>query len=529
MSGRGRAIVVGAGVGGLAAACDLANAGLEVTVLERAEVPGGKMRTLRAGAFDVDAGPTVFTMHWVFDGLFADAGESFEDAVTLESAEVLARHAWTAGGRLDLFADPQASIAAIDDFAGPREAAAYRRFVERSAEVYATLERPFIRTERPRSTLELVSRVGITGVPSLARTQPMMSLWSTLGEHFRDPRLRQLFARYSTYVGSSPLKAPATLMLIAHVEQSGVWLVKGGMRELARQMQFLGERRGAQFRFGAHVEEILVSGGHVRGVRLAGGETLSGDAVVFNGDSAALAGGLLGKDVVRATVPTARTQRSLSAVTWCLAAKPEGFPLQHHNVFFSDDYPKEFRQIFESRTVTEAPTVYLCAQGRSAKIHGPQPQGDEPMLLLINAPADGDRGWPIAGSPSVDELQARTIGMLEACGLSLPQNSFSAGQRTTPSDFADRFPGNGGALYGRANHGPFAIFERPTARLDVPGLYLAGGSAHPGAGVPMATLSGRMAAARLLSDRQGKRRGGTAITFAKGPAADGKRTGQRGR
>lgn len=485
------------------------------------------MRALRAGDFEVDAGPTVFTMHWVFDGLFADSGESFDDAVTLESAEVLARHAWAEGGRLDLFADSEASIAAIDEFAGAKEALAYRRFVERSAQVYATLERPFIRSERPRSTLDLVSRVGLTGVPALARTQPMVSLWNALGEHFRDPRLRQLFARYSTYVGASPLKAPATLMLIAHVEQSGVWLVKGGMRELARQMQGLAERRGAQFRFGAHVDQIVVSGGAVRGVRLEGGETLDADAVIFNGDSAALAGGLLGDGVMSAAAPTPRAQRSLSAVTWCLAAKPDGFPLQHHNVFFSRDYPAEFKQVFEARTVSAAPTVYLCAQGRSAKINGPQPQGSEPMLLLINAPADGDRGWPRggAGEPSLEALQERTIGMLEACGLTLSADSFSTGQRTTPSDFAECFPGNGGALYGRANHGPFAIFERPSARMDVPGLYLAGGSAHPGAGVPMATLSGRIAAARLLADRQSQRKGQAAITLARGaaPQAPGSR------
>ncbi len=515
----GHVIVIGAGVGGLSAAADLASAGLDVTVLERANAAGGKMRAFRAGEFDVDAGPTVFTMRWVFEGLFGDAGESFDDAVALESAEVLARHAWTDGGTLDLYADPEASVDAIGVFAGVREAANYRRFLDRSAQVYATLERPFRRSERPRSTLDLVSRVGLSGVPALARTQPMVSLWNTLGEQFRDPRLRQLFARYSTYVGASPLKAPATLMLIAHVEQSGVWLVKGGMRELARQLQRLGERCGAEFRFGAHVEEILVSAGKVRGVRLAGGEELSADAVVFNGDSAALAGGLLGDGVVRATVTTPRAQRSLSAVTWCMAVEPEGFPLQHHNVFFSADYPSEFRRVFEDRTVTGRPTVYLCAQGRSAKVDSSSPEGAEPMLLLINAPADGDRGWPGAGAPSVDELQRYTVGMLEACGLRLPDAGFSAARRTTPSDFADCFPGNGGALYGRANHGPFAIFERPSARLDVPGLYLAGGSAHPGAGVPMATLSGRMAAARLLDDRAGVRKGSTqkVITLPKGP------------
>jgi 1-hydroxycarotenoid 3,4-desaturase len=211
---------------------------VRVTVLERQPRVGGKMRQLApAGAAGIDAGPTVFTMRWIFEALFADAGRRLEDALDLVPADILARHAWRAGGRLDLFADVERSADAIADFAGPAEAQGYRDFVARSADMHRTLVGSFIAAERP-SPLDLVRRVG--RLDALWRTQPWRTLWGALGQHFRDPRLRQLFARYATYTGCSPFLAPATLMLVAHVEQDGVWLVRGGMVRVA------GARKGEQ-------------------------------------------------------------------------------------------------------------------------------------------------------------------------------------------------------------------------------------------------------------------------------------------
>ncbi len=203
-----RVVVIGAGMGGLAAAADLARRGAAVTVLERAAAPGGKMREVMVGGSPIDGGPTVFTMRWIFDGLFADAGASLEAALPLQKADILARHAWRAGGRLDLFADITRSADAIGDFAGAAEARGYRAFCARSADIFRTLRGSFIAAERP-SPLDLVKRVGITNIAALIRTAPMKTLWEALGEHFRDPRLRQLFGRYATYCGCSPWLAPS--------------------------------------------------------------------------------------------------------------------------------------------------------------------------------------------------------------------------------------------------------------------------------------------------------------------------------
>ncbi len=500
-----RVVVIGAGIGGLTAALRLAQAGLSVTVVERAEAPGGKMRSVPVGDVRVEAGPTVFTMRWVFEELLAECGASLAERVSLAPASLLARHAWSRDERLDLFADIDASAAAIAAFAGAREAEGYRRFCARSAEVYRTLEGPFIRAGQT-GPAGLAQRVGITGLGGLWRIQPFATLWSALGEYFLDPRLLQLFGRYATYCGASPFTAPATLMLVAHVEQAGVWMVKGGLSALAAALADLAVERGVEFRYGTRVAEIGLSSGKVSGVALAGGGRLPADIVVCNADVAALGTGLLGRDAAPAGDRLARSERSLSAVTFCLRARTEGFPLAHHTVFFSRDYRAEFDTILRDRRLPSDPTVYVCAQDRGAD--NGDPAGPERLLMLVNAPADGvERPLP---ATEIARCETNLRARLHACGLSLTRESETV--RTTPQDFAALFPGSAGALYGRAAQGWAATFKRPGARTKLPGLYLAGGSVHPGPGVPMAAQSGRLAAAAILADLGSTGQSGATVT-----------------
>jgi 1-hydroxycarotenoid 3,4-desaturase len=501
-----RVVVIGAGMGGLSAALDLARQGCDVTVLERAATPGGKMREVNVGGANIDAGPTVFTMRWMFESLFADAGASISDYLDLQSATVLARHAWTGGGRLDLFADMEASVAAIGEFAGARDAAGYREFCARSRDIYQTLRVPYIASQRP-SPIDLVRRVGITNLGALWRTQPLDTLWRALGKYFHDPRLRQLFGRYATYVGSSPALAPATLMLIAHVEQDGVWLVKGGMRRVADAFVALGMKHGARYQYESHVAEIMTKDGRVSGVRVqhkdGREDVINCDAVVFNGDISAMATGLLGEPAKRAAKVTTPALRSLSAVTWNVLAKTSAeqsnnqFIPHHHNVFFADDYLAEFDAIFRRRAIVDTPTVYVCAQDRPFSNEKSSPSAER-LLILVNAPADGDR--TSFSARQIDELTDKTFALMRGCGFDVVPENASSSIITTPEKFASLFPASGGALYGRANHGSMASFARPGAKTKIGGLYLAGGTAHPGPGVPMATLSGRLAAAQLMQD-----------------------------
>jgi 1-hydroxycarotenoid 3,4-desaturase len=494
-----RVVVVGAGIGGLTSALLLACRGLRVTLVEAAATPGGKMRQLLVDGAAIDAGPTVFTMRWVFEQILAEAGARLDALVRLRPLHVLARHAWRGhDARLDLFADVQRSADAIAQFASPAEARRYLAFCDESRRVYRHLEGPHIRSGRP-NVVQMIRDLGPAGLATLAGLGPFATLWQTLGRHFHDPRLRQLFARYATYCGASPWQAPATLMLVAHVEQQGVWAIDGGLHALARALADLATARGATLRYGVACERIVVERGRVAGVRLAGGERLAADSVVFNGDTGALALGLLGEAAQAAfKAPSPTCARSLSAVTWAVHARTRGFALQHHNVFFDTDYASEFVDVFHRRRLPRQATVYVCAQDRLGCDAAPAAvPGRERLLALINAPADGDRR-PFDASET-DPCDQRSLDLLQQCGLQLEIERPQQVQRCTPADFNRLYPGSGGALYGPAPHGWMALFKRPSAATPLPGLYLAGGSVHPGPGVPMAAMSGRLAAATLLA------------------------------
>ncbi len=495
----GRIVVIGAGVSGLVATLALAQRGFAVTLVERSEAPGGKMRIETVHGEAIDAGPTVLTMRWVLEHIFREAGARLEDHLTLQPLGTLARHAWPDGSRLDLFADEARTADAIGAFAGAAEARAFRAFSTRARRVYETLEEPFIRSSQP-TPISLALGAGLSGLPGLTRISPFTTLWKALGEHFKDYRLRQLFARYATYCGSSPFLAPATLMLIAHVEQTGVWKVEGGMHQIARTLADLATARGATIRYSADVTEILVERGRAAGVKLADGERIAADHVVFAGDVAGLADGRYGRAVTRVAPARPPESRSLSAVTWCAVAKASGFPLVHHNVFFSRDYEQEFREIMSLGRLPEDPTIYLCAEDRGDAGAPPDRQGER-MLLLVNAAASGDKGRPT--QTEIAACEHRVLAKLETCGLRLES---LASTTTGPAEFDRRFPASGGALYGQATHGWASSFSRPHARTKLPGLYLAGGGVHPGPGVPMAAISGWLAKESLLADLDSRSR-----------------------
>jgi 1-hydroxycarotenoid 3,4-desaturase len=486
-----RAVVIGAGIGGLAAALRLATAGLQVTVLERHAHLGGKIRTLPSEAGPVDAGPTVLTMRPVFEDLFAAAGADLADHVTLIPQEILARHFWPDGSQLDLFADPARSGAAIEAFAGPRARREFERFSARCARLFDGFDAPMMQAPDPRLRSliwHVMQRPGLIGPMA-----PLNTLAQMLRRQFSDPRLRQLFGRYATYVGGSPYRSPALLALIWQAEAAGVWVVKGGMHKLAAAIAEVACAHGVTFRTGCDVARIDMQAGRAVGVVLADGERLAAEAVLFNGDPRALSLGRLGAEAVAAAPRVATRPRSHSARVYSFAATPAGPELAHHNVFFDTDAAGEFDDL-AAGAQPRNPSLYLCAEDRGA---GQPPPRLERFEIIANAPPAA--GPDLAQPRELEQWHQTIMHKMATFGVRFsPTPDITT--ITTAERFADLFPASEGALYGQTPHGLTAAFERPTARTPIPGLYLAGGGTHPGAGVPMATISARHAAAAIVKD-----------------------------
>ncbi|MEO0410355.1 MAG: 1-hydroxycarotenoid 3,4-desaturase CrtD [Pseudomonadota bacterium] len=489
-------IIIGAGLAGLSAGIALCARGMPVTIIEKEANVGGKMRQQTVGGQPIDAGPTVMTMKWVFDDLFGMVGSNLDSEVELTKATTLARHAWNGTRHFDLFADAKRAEQEVGEFFNARNAIGFRRFCADSAAAFDTLKDTYISAPCPSPT-QLAQRVGFANTSKLFGLKPFHSLWRALSDYFPDPRLRQLFGRYATYVGSSPYLAPATLMLIAHVEQSGVWFLKGGMHSLASAMAKSIEAQGGSVLCGADVEHIILERSSAKGVMLSTGERMEAAKVLYCGDISRLSPRFFKPSTAAAPQKVPADKRSLSAITWTAIAKTKGFELKRHNVFFSSNYRREFDQIFKQRQVPSDPTVYICAQDQEGeKPH--DPQSPQRLLCLINAPGFGDRRR--LDEEEISKCLQAMLSRLKDCGLTLNQSDMDA-KVTQPADFDQLFPGSGGALYGRASHGWMASFARPGTQTKIPGLYLAGGSVHPGAGVPMATLSGMLAAEQMIKDR----------------------------
>lgn len=476
-------VVVGAGVGGLAASIHLAAAGHDVLVLERLDRAGGKLAEHRADGFTWETGPSLLTLPGVFRDLATLAGRSLDDLVTLRRLDPICRYRFADGTTFEHRADLDDAAAAADALsAGSGDE--WRAFMDHARSVWEVAERSFF-AGAMSSPLELLSRM--RSPRDLLAIDPLRSLHARASSSFSDPRLVQYVDRYATYSGSSPFRAPATLSCIAHIEQSlGAWYVDGGLGRLADALVDLARGSGVEVRTGVDVERIERRAGAVTGVRMASGEHLAADAVVANVDALHLYRDLLPHPRRRRRAEAA--PRSSSGFVLLLGVRGRTPDLAHHNVSFSADYEAEFGQLFDAKVPAADPTVYVCA----ASVTDPAqaPDGHDGWFVLVNAPE---------GAGAMDGYGDHLLDVLAQRGWDLSGRIVHR-EQISPADIESRFRTPGGAIYGTSSNGRMAAFLRPGNRGPLDRLYLCGGSSHPGGGLPLVAMSGAIAAGLCDTD-----------------------------
>lgn len=482
-----RVAVIGAGMGGLAAAIRLASAGMSVVVYEAGPRPGGKAGIAEVDGVEFDTGPSVFTLRQTLEGVAEDAGVGVDEICTLIRPDPAFRYRWPDGVVLDVFQDPERTRDEVKRVLGEPAAREWAHFMNYAKGIWEAAAPYFVMARAP--TVRSVAALGVGGLAAVTRIDAFRSMAAAARALVKEPHLRDLVLRFATYNGSDPRVAPATLHCIAHVEMGlGSFGVQGGMHELPRGLERLALARGVLFEYRSPVSRIVVQGGRATGIEVKG-RVESADAVVVNADVSHLVHDLLPPEVRHGLADS--PSRSTSG--WTAVLRVTGGDEVAHTAFFPEVYLREFEDMFDHDRPPQTPTVYMCDQ-RAAHGRSGWSDGSRPVFVMANAPAE-----PAAGArpPEVwrtlrDRVLARLQGVFTGCDVVWER---------TPADLAASFPGSRGALYGAASNSMFSAFQRPPNVLArVPGLYLASGSAHPGGGVPLCLQSGRLAAEGLLQD-----------------------------
>jgi phytoene desaturase len=480
-------VVIGAGMGGMTAAARLSRGGHEVVLYEASDRVGGKCRTEWIGKVAFDTGPSLLTLPAVYKDFFQRTGKPMGLVCPIESVDPSFDYRFADGNRVK-FANlsRNKSLENITESFGAESAAQWDRIMKRAERMWDVSRGPFIESEL-KSPISLMKRI------TILRDMKIIAPWKTLRAHadeiVKDQHLRYIMDRYATYSGSDPRKAPAVLSTIAFVEESfGAWHVKGGLGQLTEKVYQRAVDVGVAFHLNSPVSAITTEGKKTTGVILADGTFVQADAVVANADAS-----LVYNKLIKGHKRTLRKARKniekadVSVAGFCLLLGMRKDPdqvLNHHTILFPEDYDAEFDAIFTHAKPVEKPTIYICAP------QDPDMSKDETLegwFVLVNAPTHGQFDWN--DKEFAHKYANSIIDQIEARGISVRDRLESLTIRT-PADLEAAVHAPGGAIYGTSSNGARAAFLRAKNRSPIKGLYLVGGSAHPGGGLPLVGISG---------------------------------------
>ncbi|MCC9165431.1 1-hydroxycarotenoid 3,4-desaturase CrtD [Pontibacter harenae] len=478
-----KAAVIGSGIGGIAAAIRLAVKGYDVTVFEANDTFGGKMQEFWLGNYRFDAGPSLFTLPHLVDELFTLAGRTPSDYFTYTRLDPVTHYFWPDGSQVKAYADATAFAQEVEQQLDvPKQDV--QQVLAKSSRLYNGTADTFLHKSLHKAGTYLSTDVlkALSCLSDLGLTTTMHEANSAL---FSDTRFVQLLDRFATYNGSDPYQAPGTLNLIPHLEHNiGAFYPEGGIYAIAASLVKLAEELGVQFRYNEKVEQITTAGNKITGVRTIK-ETYQADVVVSNMDVVPTYRRLLPNQ--SAPEKTLQQPRSSSALIYYWGIKKEFPELHLHNIFFSQDYKNEFEHIFQHKTISPDPTVYVNITSKLSAEDAPA--GCENWFVMVNVPHNEGQDWEKLKAETRQAVLNKLSKMLHTDIASLIEQE----QVLDPLLIEQRTSSYAGALYGSSSNNRMAAFLRhPNFSSKLKGLYFCGGSVHPGGGIPLCLLSAKI-------------------------------------
>ncbi|MEL7533328.1 MAG: 1-hydroxycarotenoid 3,4-desaturase CrtD [Bacteroidota bacterium] len=487
-----KAVVIGAGIGGIATAIRLQVQGWQVSIYEANDYPGGKLSELRFDGYRFDAGPSLFTLPQLVDELFELAGKKPEETFQYEALPVITKYFYPDSTVINAYRDPEEFADEVASKTNEkREKVA--KLLRKSETLYDITHHVFL--ERSLHRLATYLRwPTIKSILLLYKLDAFRTMDQANTQHFDDPRVAQLFNRYATYNGSDPHQAPATLNIIPHLEHNiGAFFPREGMYQITRSLVELAKDLGVAFYLGHSVERILLENQTAKGIRV-GTETILADLVVSDADIVPTYRRLMPEQAE--PVRTLEQTRSSSALIFYWGMDREFEALDVHNIFFSADYQAEFQQIWQEQSLSDDPTVYLYVSSK----RNPEdaPKGGENWFTMINVPANQGQDWDRLIQQARKDILQKLSQML---GIDVEPHIVCE-RILEPRTIESKTSSYQGALYGNSSNNKFAAFLRhPNFSTKVKGLYFCGGSVHPGGGIPLCLLSAKITA-DLVSQRE---------------------------
>lgn len=486
-----KACVIGAGIGGIATALRLNKEGWKVTVFDSNSGPGGKINQINRNGFRFDTGPSLFTLPHLVEQLFELYGANTNEYFSYDKLDNITKYFYEDRTEINAWQDPSEFAMEIEDKTN-EPGVNIIRYLHHARKLYQLTANTFI--FQPFAISGIFKKDFLKAGMNFKKLNALKTMHQVNELYFSDPRVIQLFDRYATYNGSNPYRTPGTLSVISHLEHNtGAYFPKQGMYQIVQSLCDFSKQNGVQFSFNDNVEEIITKYNTAKGVKANSG-TYNCHAVISNSDVITTYDKLLiNKKIPKKII---RQESSSSALIFYWGINGTHHNLDVHNILFSKNYQEEFKQLFNHKNIYEDPTVYIFISSKAVETDAPA--GKENWFVMVNAPANYDQQWDHLISRARQNIIDKINRM-----LNIDIESKTEFEEILDPRLIEESTGSfRGALYGSSSNNRFSAFQRHPNKSGIRNLYFAGGSVHPGGGIPLCLASASITAHAIKKDHK---------------------------